>query len=291
MPEKNFDTMKPMTRITYRVRLIDLKEELGYDVPIMSGIAGIDQLTYKEYEEGIMDRSSLPVFKRLSYLTGLSMDYLLGITDIPDAYKPGDGYMDFDISDRVRAVRLNYAMSIKKAATLINMEEVPFRYREVKSYNQSFSPMELVKLARIYDTSVDYLARITDDDKPNMKGRCCTKRLTEEQVEKVKERIIKLCPTPVPRTPIEKKYANRVIELRKENGASREDIARLLGIVPSEYKEMEEAPTLMKAREMKLLADLYNVSLDYLMGRTDIRNYITKKKWRYGQEKNRKPRK
>lgn len=102
MTEKNFDTMKPMTRITYRVRLIDLKEELGYDVPIMSGIAGIDQLTYKEYEEGIMDRSSLPVFKRLSYLTGLSMDYLLGITDIPDAYKPGDGYMDFDISDRVR---------------------------------------------------------------------------------------------------------------------------------------------------------------------------------------------
>lgn len=56
MTEKNFDTMKPMTRITYRVRLIDLKEELGYDVPIMSGIAGIDQLTYKEYEEGIMDK-------------------------------------------------------------------------------------------------------------------------------------------------------------------------------------------------------------------------------------------
>ena len=79
-----------MTRITYRVRLIDLKEKLGYDVPIMSGIAGIDQLTYKEYEEGIMDRST-PVFKRLSYLTGLSTDYLLGITDIPDAYKPGDG--------------------------------------------------------------------------------------------------------------------------------------------------------------------------------------------------------
>lgn len=68
-----------------------------------------------------------------------------------------------------------------------------------------------------------------------------------------------------------------MIELREENGASREDIARLLGIVPSEYKEMEEAPTLMKARELKLLADLYNVSLDYLMGRTDIRNYITKK--------------
>ena len=82
-----------------------------------------------------------------------------------------------------------------------------------------------------------------------------------------------------------------MIELREENGASRENIARLLGIVPSEYKEMEEAPTLMKARELKLLADLYNVSLDYLMGRTDIRNYITKKKWRYGQEKNRKPRK
>lgn len=207
------------------------------------------------------------------------MDYLLGITDIPDAYKPGDGYM------------LNYAMSIKKAATLINMEEVPFRYRKVKSYNQLFSPMELVKLARIYETSVDYLARITDDDMPNMKGRCCTKLLTEEQVEKVKERIIKLYPTSAPKTPIENKYANRVIELREENGASKEDIARLLGIVPSEYKEMEEAPTLMKARELKLLADLYNVSLDYLMGRTNIRNYITKKKWRYGQEKNRKPRK
>lgn len=50
--------MNPMTRITYRVRLIDLKEELRYDVPIMSGIAGIDQLTYKKYEEGIMDRSN-----------------------------------------------------------------------------------------------------------------------------------------------------------------------------------------------------------------------------------------
>ena len=170
----------------------------------MSGIAGIDQLTYKEYEEGIMDRSSLPVFKRLSYLTGLSMDYLLGITDIPDAYKPGDGYMDFDISDRVRGCQTELCH--------VNQES-----RYLDQYGRSAIPLPgsqiiqpvifshgACKAGKIYETSVDYLARITDDDRPNMKEHCCTKLLTEEQIEKVKERIIKLCPTPVPRTPIEK---------------------------------------------------------------------------------------
>ena len=64
----------------------------------------------------------------------------------------------------------------------------------------------------------------------------------------------------------------RLKELRKENGFKQEDIAFRLGISTSAYGYYEQGKTIPNAIAIEELADLYNVSTDYLLGRSIIRN-------------------
>ena len=65
--------------------------------------------------------------------------------------------------------------------------------------------------------------------------------------------------------------SRRLKELRKERGLSQIQVAIFCDITEKAYQNYE-----LKTREPKLeilirIADFYNVSIDYLVGRTDIR--------------------
>ena len=66
-------------------------------------------------------------------------------------------------------------------------------------------------------------------------------------------------------------FAYRMDELRNEKGYTREELASQLGCLPKMIQDYEEGKLYPHAITMVDIADFFNVSLDYLMGRTECR--------------------
>lgn len=67
-------------------------------------------------------------------------------------------------------------------------------------------------------------------------------------------------------------YAYRLRELRKQNNLSQSEVAEKLGISASAYGFYEQGKTIPNAESLNVLADLYDVSTDYLLGRAIFPN-------------------
>lgn len=64
---------------------------------------------------------------------------------------------------------------------------------------------------------------------------------------------------------------NRLKELRKGKRLYQTDLAEMLGIQPRQYQRYEYGEQSPSIESWIALADFYNVSLDYLVGRSDVR--------------------
>lgn len=64
---------------------------------------------------------------------------------------------------------------------------------------------------------------------------------------------------------------NRLKEIRVDRDYMQSDIAKALGIKQQQYSEYERGIVLISIEKLNLLADFYNTSIDYLIGRTDER--------------------
>lgn len=68
-------------------------------------------------------------------------------------------------------------------------------------------------------------------------------------------------------------YFKRFTELRLENKKTQKDIADYLGISEESYSQHENDGKLSMTNVIKL-AQLYNVSIDYILGASDVRNIV-----------------
>ncbi len=66
-------------------------------------------------------------------------------------------------------------------------------------------------------------------------------------------------------------YFERLKTLRKELGMSQSDIGEFLGIMQTVYSRYERGANTIPIDFLLKLADLYNVSTDYILGRTNCR--------------------
>lgn len=66
-------------------------------------------------------------------------------------------------------------------------------------------------------------------------------------------------------------FAQRVKELRKERKKTQTEMAEYLGVVPRAYQYYESATNYPNVPGLIKLADFFEVSTDYLLGRTDQR--------------------
>ncbi len=69
--------------------------------------------------------------------------------------------------------------------------------------------------------------------------------------------------------------AKRLIQLREKNNFSQSFVARQIGVTPaliSAYEKQERNPSINK---LIALADIYHVSTDYILGRTNTNNIST----------------
>lgn len=63
--------------------------------------------------------------------------------------------------------------------------------------------------------------------------------------------------------------AERVRDLRKQNGLTQKNMAEILGCTPSHYQKIEYGQINIPTTTLAFFADYFNVSADYLLGRTD----------------------
>ena len=64
---------------------------------------------------------------------------------------------------------------------------------------------------------------------------------------------------------------NRLKEIREDKDLKQEDVANALGIKQQQYSEYERGVVLIAIEKLNKLADFYQTSVDYLIGRTDER--------------------
>ena len=64
---------------------------------------------------------------------------------------------------------------------------------------------------------------------------------------------------------------NRLKEIRKDRDLTQTIVAEYLGMKQQQYSEYEIGKRLIPIETLDKLADFYNTSIDYLVGRTDER--------------------
>lgn len=63
--------------------------------------------------------------------------------------------------------------------------------------------------------------------------------------------------------------ATRIRKLREQNGLTQKNMAEILGCTPSHYQKIEYGKINIPTTTLAFFADYFNVSADYLLGRTD----------------------
>ena len=69
---------------------------------------------------------------------------------------------------------------------------------------------------------------------------------------------------------------NRLKELREENELLQAEVAKALGIKQQQYSEYEIGKRLIPINYLYKLAEFYATSIDYLVGKTDIKKAYPK---------------
>jgi transcriptional regulator with XRE-family HTH domain len=65
-------------------------------------------------------------------------------------------------------------------------------------------------------------------------------------------------------------FHQRLIQLRKEKNIDRKQLAKLLNVSYATISKYETGVRMPDSDSMKKIADLFNVSIDYLLGKSDI---------------------
>jgi len=76
-------------------------------------------------------------------------------------------------------------------------------------------------------------------------------------------------------------FSDRLKELRMSKGLKQQDMADLLEITSRHYQQYEYGKVDLPTSKTQALADFFNVSIDYLLGRTDFKELI---EWEAGDE-------
>lgn len=64
-------------------------------------------------------------------------------------------------------------------------------------------------------------------------------------------------------------YIKRIRDLREDNDLTQEQVAEYLGTSQTMYARYERGANELPIRHLMKLCDLYKVSADYILGRTD----------------------
>lgn len=64
---------------------------------------------------------------------------------------------------------------------------------------------------------------------------------------------------------------NRLKDLREDNDLNQKEVAKIIKTTQQQYSKYELGIRLIPIDKLCLLADYYNTSIDYILGRTNIK--------------------
>ncbi len=67
---------------------------------------------------------------------------------------------------------------------------------------------------------------------------------------------------------------NRIRELREDHDRTQQEVARFLCVAQNTYSNYENGNREIPVYQLMRLADYYNVNMDFLLGRTDVREML-----------------
>jgi transcriptional regulator with XRE-family HTH domain len=180
---------------------------------------------------------------------------------------------------RLKELRKKYGVTQEQLAAIIGVERSTIgKYEGSKGVIPSTEVLN--DIADYFEVSVDYLLGRTDDPYPydsfdeyipehfngDLKQYLAYLKARDEDVEQEYSAPEKLSPL--------SKRMDRIRELREENGWSQEELADKLAIAQQTVSAYERGLRDPDTSTLGKMADLFDVSTDYLLGRTDVRNPI-----------------
>lgn len=136
-------------------RIRDLREDSDKLQKEIADYLGVSRSAYGKYETG---RNSIPIDKliMLADLYKVSVDYLLGETQDPKRFPLTKEAAE----NRLCIIRKKHKLNQTQIAEKINMSQMG--YSKYETGRILLHPMLLIKLARFYNVSIDYLLGLTD---------------------------------------------------------------------------------------------------------------------------------
>ena len=140
---------------------------------------------------------------------------------------------------RLRDLREDADLTQTQVAAVLHMSQTG--YSKYETGENDIPTQVLIRLARFYGTSTDYLLGLTDR-----------------------------------RDPLERKEAPvnqypRIRDLREDADLTQAQVGERLGLSQRTYAYYESGQRMVPPEVLCALGDLYGVSVDYLLGRTDRR--------------------
>ena len=257
----------------YYVRFKDVRISLGLDIKDMAKLARLPQVTYLNYERQMILEMAPEAFVNFSLRLGVSVDYLLGLTDVPYAYPPGviRDLIDAMDTTRVRKIRLERGITGRAMAEVLDISNGAYSTKELHPDILSFTMIDLIRIAKLYGTSVDYLLNITDNTIPYPTGCYGSKPLKIMDLKRLKTKL-GMDQRPVNTSDEVKNYCKeyyRVREIRLRRCFRQADVAAAIGVNSMTYTSWENHLYRMPAYFLIKLANFYGVTVDYLVGNSD----------------------
>ena len=141
-----------------------LRIEKGISVEELIKVMKIKEDIYYLYVKEDKYMSFL-LLKIMATYYNVSIDYLLGITNVKKRYKKSIHPINNHIINRFKSIRINNKISSKTLNKILNITS--YVYYEKNNIKMPYHILK--KLAYLYDVSVDYLLCFTDECIGNIK--------------------------------------------------------------------------------------------------------------------------
>lgn len=254
----------------YYLRFKDIRLALGLKVQEMADVIGIPKDTYFYYENTEAARLPLVTLCMYALKLGLSIDYILGLTNIPDAYPSP---LHFDLQSklelfRVREFRMCAELSVKSVAQYMGITASSLSNKELHPEKVGFTMFDLITLSGLFATSIDYLIGLTDTETQYPRVTPKKEPISQELCHKIGQRI--QIEDRSPKKDIPHKYTTidfQVKNIRMAKGYTQLQIADILGLPVDTYEMLENSPDRFSIYALVKLADWYGITLDELVGR------------------------
>ncbi len=258
----------------YYIRLKDIRAALGFEIREMAQLGKAAETSYLGYERNDIVEIPALFFQRLSLKLGLSIDYLLGLTDKPESYPISKTPISDDKinTSRVREFRCDHGILISQMTEVLDICQSAYSKKELHPDMMRFNIVDLIRIAKFYRTSVDYLLGLTDKVRPHKSGCFGKVTLSVGLARKIKHRL-GIIKSPAQSKKNVKEYCKssfRLKNIRIARNLTQQQVADAIGLNRATYSVQERYPYRISVFHMIKLADFYQVSLDYLVGRTDV---------------------